>query len=87
MKVAAVGHGLQLLISAGTLDGRRVTCAPGIRDDVRAAGALYRDEAAMADGNLLTGRGPDDLPAFVQAMMTMLGTKPETKRPRPQTLA
>jgi protease I len=87
MKVAALGHGPQLLISAGTLDGRRVTCAPGIRDDVRAAGAIYRDEAAMADGNLLTGRGPDDLPAFVRAMMAMLGAKPEAKRPRPQPLA
>jgi deglycase len=72
MKVAAIGHGAQLLISAGTLDGRRVTCAPGIRDDVRAAGAIYRDEATMTDGHLLTGRGPDDLPAFNVAMMAAL---------------
>jgi protease I len=71
-KVAAIGHGAQLLISAGTLDGRRVTCAPGIRDDVRAAGAVYRDEAVVTDGILLTGRGPDDLPAFAQAMMALL---------------
>jgi protease I len=75
MKVAAIGHGAQLLISAGTLDGRCVTCSPGIRDDVRAAGAIYRDEATITDGILLTGRGPDDLPAFAQAMMTLLGVK------------
>jgi protease I len=62
--VAAVGHGPQLLLSAGALDGKTVTCSPGIRDDVRAAGAAYRDEAVVLDGNLLTGRGPDDLPAF-----------------------
>lgn len=74
MKVAAVGHGAQLLISAGVLDGRRVTCSPGIRDDVRAAGAVYRDEATVTDGILLTGRGPDDLPAFAQALMALLGT-------------
>jgi protease I len=74
-KVAAVGHGAQLLISAGALDGRRVTCAPGIRDDVRAAGAVYRDEAAVTDGILLTGRGPDDLPAFAVAMLKLLGAR------------
>src|SRR5437870_3093777 len=69
MRVAAIGHGAQLLLSAGALDGRRVTCSPGIRDDVRAAGAVYRDEAVVIDGNLLTARGADDLPAFALAMM------------------
>jgi protease I len=73
MRVAAIGHGAQLLISAGSLDGRRVTCTPGIRDDVRAAGAYYRDEAAVLDGNLLTGRGGDDLPPFMQMLGQMLG--------------
>jgi len=63
-RVAAIGHGAQLLISAGVLDGRMVTCDPGILDDVRAAGALFRDEAVVRDGNLVTARGPDDLPAF-----------------------
>lgn len=73
--VAAVGHGPQLLISAGSLDGRVVTCDPGIRDDVRAAGASYRDEAVIRDGNLLTGRGPDDLPAFCRSLVTMLTSR------------
>jgi len=72
MRVAAIGHGTQLLISAGTLDGRQVTCSAGIRDDVRAAGASYRDEAVVLDGNLLTTRGADDLPAFAAAVVQML---------------
>src|SRR5436190_4468300 len=63
-RIAALGHGPQLLISAGVLAGRAVTCAAGIRDDVRAAGGLYRDEAAVTDGHLLTCRGADDLPQF-----------------------
>ena len=79
----------QLLISAGALDGRRVTCAPGIRDDVRAAGAVYSDEAVITDGVLLTGRGPDDLPAFAQAMMALLGVaasrKSQIPNPKLQT--
>src|SRR5262245_29599875 len=72
MRVAAIGHGAQLLISAGALDGRRVTCSPGIRDDVRAAGASYRDEAVVIDGNLITCRGTDDLPTFARAALRML---------------
>ncbi len=73
-RVAAIGHGAQLLISAGTLDGRRVTCSPGIRDDVRAAGANYRDEAVVIDGNLLTGRSSEDLPAFAHALVRTVST-------------
>jgi protease I len=72
MRVAAVGHGAQVLISAGALDGRAVTCSPGIRDDVRAAGATYRDEGVVLDGNLLTCRGADDLPAFCGRLVSLL---------------
>jgi protease I len=71
-RVTAFGHGPQLLISAGALDGRRVTCTPGIRDDVRAAGGVYRDEAVVTDGNLITGRSREDLPAFAQAIVQTL---------------
>ena len=51
---------------------QRDGCSPGIRDDVRAAGAIYSDEAVVIDGNLITGRGGDDLPAFVRSMMLTL---------------
>jgi protease I len=73
--VAAVGHGTQLLISAGSLKGRRATSAPGIRDDLRAADASYRDEAVVQDANLLTGRANDDLPEFCRQMMAFLHTR------------
>lgn len=73
--VAAIGHGPQLLISAQALDGHTVTCAPGIRDDVRAAGASYRDEAVVADGHLITGRGHSDLPPFCQQIIAALGSR------------
>jgi protease I len=74
-RVAALGLGLQLLISAGALGGRSVTCAPVIRDDVRAAGATYRDEPVVGDGNLLTGRGGDDLPEFCKQLLVALGAR------------
>ncbi|MCS7021193.1 MAG: DJ-1/PfpI family protein [Gemmataceae bacterium] len=74
--VAAVGHGPQLLISAGVLDGRRVTCAPGIRDDVRAAGADYRDEAVVVDGPLFTCRHRDDLPLLMPRLLLQTRVSP-----------
>src|SRR5262245_6853423 len=60
-RVAAVCRGPQLLISAGALHGRHATCAPGIRDDLRAAGASYHDESVVTDGNLITCRGHEEL--------------------------
>jgi len=70
-RVAAICHGPQLLISAGSLDGRIVTCAPSIRDDVRFAGATYRDESVVIDGNLVTARGNEDLPQFCASMVNV----------------
>jgi protease I len=71
-RIAAVCHGPQLLLSAGALNGKTITCAPTIRDDVRAAGATYRDEAVVVDGNLLTSRGPDDLPEFCRQLVALM---------------
>jgi protease I len=75
--VAAIGHGAQLLISAQALDRRRLTCSPGIRDDVRAH-ATYRDEGAIIDGNLITCRGNDDLPMFNRRLMSLLNARART---------
>ena len=72
--VAAIGHGPQLLSSAGALDGKTVTCDPGIRDDMRAVAAAYRDEAVVVDGSLITARSNDDLPEFCQQLVAALGT-------------
>lgn len=71
--VAAICHGAQTLISAGVLDGRKATCWKGIRDDLRAAGATYCDEQVVIDGNLITSRCPEDLPAFSRALFDNLG--------------
>jgi len=73
--VAAVGHGPQLLLSAGSLSGRQATSSPGIRDDLRAADARYRDDAVVQEGNLLTGRGTEDLPEFCRQMVLFLGIR------------
>lgn len=67
--VASICHAGQILISAGVLEGREVTCWKAIRDDVKAAGANYRDAEVVVDDNLITSRFPGDLPAFCREMM------------------
>lgn len=67
--VASICHGAQVLISADVLEGRKATCWQGIRDDLRAAGADYRDKEVVVDDNLITSRFPGDLPAFCRELM------------------
>jgi protease I len=66
--VAAVCHAGSLLIEAGLVEGRMVTSWPSIRTDLVNAGAAWVDEEVVVDGNLITSRKPDDLPAFVDAI-------------------
>jgi protease I len=70
--VAAICHGGWVLVSAGVLSGRRVTGFVSIKDDLVNAGARYIDRAVVQDGNLITSRVPDDLPAFCQAIIAAL---------------
>ena len=68
--VAAICHAGWVLCSAGILKGRKATCFFAIKDDVSNAGARYADAEVVRDGNLITSRKPDDLPAFLQAIVT-----------------
>lgn len=70
--VAALCHGPQILISADVLRGRRATCWPALRDDLKAAGADYVDEEVVVDGNLITSRRPEDLPAFCREIFAAI---------------
>ena len=62
--IAAICHGPSVLISAGLLNGKKVTAYRAIRDDLVNCGAEYVDAPAVRDGNIVTGRVPDDLPEF-----------------------
>ena len=72
--VAAICHGPQLLISANAVRGRTLTCWPSIAIDVKNAGGLYVDKPVVEDGNLITSRKPDDVPAFSEAIIRALTT-------------
>lgn len=70
--VAAICHGPWMLASAELLEGRRVTSYPSVRTDLVHAGATWEDEEVVEDGNLITSRRPDDLPAFMRALVAAL---------------
>ena len=70
--VGAICHGPWLLVEADVVRGRRVACWPSIATDLRNAGATVVDEAAVADGNIITSRRPDDVPAFTEALIRLL---------------
>jgi protease I len=59
-------------ISAGIVEGKKVTSKPAIKDDLINAGAQWIDLEAVQDGNLISSRGPEDLPAFCQAIIAAL---------------
>jgi protease I len=74
--VAAICHGPQVLISANVLRGKTLTCWPSIAVDVKNAGGLYVDKPVVEDGNLITSRKPDDVPAFSDAIIRALSRVP-----------
>ena len=70
--IAAICHGPQVLISAGILKGKKVTCVSAIKDDVINAGAEYEDSPVVRDGNIITSRVPRDLPFFCREIIKAL---------------
>ena len=70
--VAAICHGPWLLAEADVLRGRTVTGWPSIRTDLRNAGAEVVDREVAVDGNLVTSRKPDDIPAFTKAFIGLV---------------
>ena len=70
--IAAICHAPWLLIEAGLVSGKTVTGWPSLHTDLANAGGKVIDQAVAIDGNLITSRKPDDIPAFSQALITAL---------------
>lgn len=69
--VAAIGHGVALLIDAGLVQGETLTSAPDLRSEIEQAGGNWIDKEAVDARWLVTSRTPEDLPAFINAMMSL----------------
>lgn len=67
--IAAICHGPWTLIETGKLEGRTLTSYHSIQTDLKNAGVNWVDEEVVVDGNLVTSRKPDDLPAFCDKMV------------------
>jgi protease I len=70
--IAAICHGPWTLINAEQVKGRKVTSWPSLRKDLENAGATWEDREVVRDGNLITSRKPDDIPAFGRALIDAL---------------
>jgi protease I len=70
--VFSICHGPQLLITADVLRGRTLTGWKSIVQDIKNAGATYIDQEVVIDGNLISSRSPQDLPAFIKACLARL---------------
>lgn len=69
--VAAICHGPWTLIEAGAVKGKRLTSWPSLHTDLANAGAQWVDEPVVVDGQLVTSRKPDDIPAFNVKMLDL----------------
>ena len=69
--VAAICHAPWTLVEADVVRDRTLTSWPSLQTDLRNAGATWVDEEVVVDGNLVTSRKPDDLPAFNEEMLTL----------------
>jgi protease I len=67
--IAFICHAGWVPISAGIVEGRRVTSVPAIADDLRNAGAKWEDSEVVVDRNLISSRRPPDLPVFMRTLI------------------
>ena len=72
--VASICHGQQVLIEADIVEGKTMTCYKAVATDLANAGADFTDEGAVRDGNIVSGRVPDDLPEFCLTLIDALET-------------
>ena len=71
--IAAICHAPWLLIEAGIVKGKTATCYKSIRTDLKNAGANVVDQEVAIDGNIITSRNPNDIPAFSKALIEAVG--------------
>jgi protease I len=74
--VAVICHGPWTLVEADAARGRRITSWPSLKTDLRNAGAEWVDQEVVVDGNLVSSRKPDDIPAFNRAMIELFSHAP-----------
>jgi protease I len=81
--IGVICHGPWLLVSAGLVRGRKLTSFPTLQDDIRNAGGNWVDREVCRDGNWVSSRKPDDIPAFNRELVALFSEhKPAAARSR-----
>ena len=74
--MAVICHGPWMLVEADVARGRKLTSFSSIQTDMKNAGADWVDEEVVVDGNLVTSRKPDDIPAFNEKLLELFERAP-----------
>ena len=74
--LAVICHGPWMLVEAGVVRGKKLTSFSSIKTDVKNAGGDWVDEEVVVDGNLVTSRQPDDIPAFNEKLLELIERAP-----------
>jgi len=77
--IAAICHGPWTLIEAGVVKGRTFTSWPSVKTDLKNAGAIWVDKEVATDGQFISSRKPDDIPAFSKAIIETVGARERMK--------
>jgi protease I len=80
--VGAICHGPWTVVESGAARGHTMTSWPSLRTDIENAGAHWVDQEVVVDGNLVTSRKPDDIPAFNREMIKLFATVPRAQDAR-----
>jgi len=78
--VAAICHGPWMVIEAGAATGRKIASWPSLKTDLRNAEAQSMDKEVVIDGNLVSSRNPDDIPAYNKAAIDLFGRAKSQER-------
>lgn len=78
--VAAICHGPWMLIEAGVVKGKTMTSWPSVHTDLKNAGANWVDQEVVVDGQFITSRKPDDIPAFSEKIIEALSKGSQQQR-------
>jgi protease I len=82
--VSVICHGPWTVIETGAARGRRIASWPSLKTDIRNAGAEWVDEPVVVDGNLVSSRKPDDIPAFNREVINLFAQARTDARPGSQ---
>ncbi len=76
--VAAICHGIQIMVTAGVVEGRTLTAYPAVGPDIETAGGTWKDvepTEAVRDGNLVTSPAWPGHPKWLAEFLDVLGTQ------------